>query len=283
MEITRKEQEKILRYLIDIPPLQYLEDCDTDDRKQHWENCKNFYSCLHHFMKNHFAGLPLPDENFYREDLQVPIIFPTPQQKESLFQRVGLYLDYYLNYYRVLSWGWKYISPALDEKKQRTGDKSISETPGQALIGVIEEDFHGLFYVYFPEIVTGNYYREYSPRKAYKKHTEYEKNLLLKQNLENLTTRQKRKLASFDKQLKKERELLQPFVRLKEFYVEVCLPHQETDPTLKRRLVELQKIAIAIQQETKRNQSPRGNAKGSAINQGVLLESRKEGGTYKNP
>jgi hypothetical protein len=282
-EQEKIEQEKILSYLIDIPPLEYLQACDTDDRKQHWETCKNFYSCLYHFMKNHFAGLPLPTESFYREDLQVSMVFPTSEQKDLLFQRVGLYLDYYLKYYSVLSWGWKYISPVLDKEKQRTGNNSIPETPGQALIGVIDQYLDGLFYVYFPEKVTGNYYREYSPRKAYKKHKEYEKNLLLREDLENLNTLEKKKLASFDKELEKESELLEPFVGLTKFYIDLCLPHQKNDPTLKRRLVDLETTKKILQAESKRNQSPRGSARGYAINQGVLLESRKEGGTYKNP
>lgn len=277
-KVPKKEQRTILKYLLNTPPFEYLKDCDTDDRLDHWKNCKVFYSSLYSFLKNHFRGTPLPAKEIHIEDLDVKVIL-----SDELYQEIGLYMDYYLKLYNVLSWGWRYIAPILKEAKLRTKNPTIPKNPGEALIQVIDEFFHGLFYVYFPEKVTGNYYREYSPRKAYdlKKTEDKKVSNLKKKELESLTNREKRKIAAHEQNMQKELKLVEPFTGLVDFFVYVCLENQKEDSTLKRRLLDLKEIASKIQSNTTKRQHPRNKRQGYAISKGVLLTTTNKGGVYR--
>lgn len=277
-EVPLKEQKSILKYLLDIPPFEYLGDCDTDDRLEHWKDCKIFYSSLRVFLKNHLGGTSLPTKNIYIEDLKIMVSL-----SDTLYQTIGSHLDYYLKLYSVLSWGWKCIAPILEEARTRTHDPSIPETPGEALIQILDQHLHGLFYVYFPEKVTGNYYKEYSPRKAYKLKTEDTKvKLLKKKKLEDLTVQEKRKIAAHERTLKKEHKLLKPFVSLEKFYLSICLQNEKGDATLKRRLADLKTIASQLQTDITKRQHPRNKSQGYAISRGVLLPGTNRGGVYGN-
>jgi hypothetical protein len=290
--IPAKEQEIILSYLVDIPPDEYKNDCDTDDREDHWIQYKVFYSCLHDFLKNHFAGTPLPSEKIYIKDLEITIPL-----NESYLQIIGLELDYYLQLYNVLSWGWKYIYPVLkaiesemietstleNTDEAESLNPSIPETPGQALIEVINQHFHGLFYTLFPEKVTGNYYKEYSPRKAYSFKLEEKKIAILKEKkVEELTNREKRNIASHDRKVEKEQELLKPFVSSEKFYISICLKNKKEDETMKNRLKTLKAIVEKKQTYITRSQHPRNNRQGHAVNKGVVVPATKKGGVYRN-
>lgn len=278
IDIPHEDQSKILNYLLDTPPSEYLTDCDTEDRKQHWEACKKFYSCLQAFLKNHFAGTPLPMGEIYIEGLNITVNY----SNDTFFQLVGLHMDYYLKLYSVLSWGWRYIDPILELQRTETKNTSIPKTPGEALIQIIDQAFHGLFYVYFPEKVTGNYYDEYSPRKAYNFKKEEDKISRLKEkNPENLSKSEKRKIVEHERKMTKEHKLLKPFIGLEEFFISICLENQKSDATLKRRLTDLKAVTLERQNYITRSQHPRNNRQGYAISKGNMIPATHKGGIYK--
>ena len=286
-ELQTKEQHLLLKYLLDIPPLEYLKECNTSDRKKHWEDCKNFYLCLRQFLKNHFSGLALPIEeiadSIHIEDAETILTFSTQQQKETFLRKVELEFNYYYDYYGVISRGWRYIKPFLEEREKKTDNQSFPKTPGEALIKIIEQNFHGYFLVLFPEYTSGNYYSEYSPQKLYKKQLEYKK--LTRKNPKDLNSTEKQKIENFKRQKQKESKTMNCFTGLQNFLLEICLSNAKAkkDSVLKRRLTSLEAATAEIIAERKRNTSPRHAGKGWAVNHGVLLEGRKEGGVYSEP
>ncbi len=279
--IPINEQKKILKYLIEMPPAEYLQDCDTQDRVQHWVNCKVFFYLLHELLKNHFAGTPLPKDisTIYIDELEIEINLSNEEGKQKLIQRVGLYFDYYLKLYSVISWGWEYIKPVLE--KLREEYSFTPENPGEALIEVIDEFFKGLYYVYFPEKVTGNYYREYSPRRAYEFRRESIKVKHLKHQKSPLTDKEEKLIAKHEVEEEKQKKMLQPFLDSAQFYLSICIQNQDKDSTMKRRLSDLAKTSAELEEDIKRHQHPRNAPAGYAINKGEKLPGRKEGGIYR--
>jgi hypothetical protein len=276
-----KEQKKILKYLVEIPPTEYLKDCDTQDRVQHWVDCKVFFYLLHDFLKNHFAGSPLSTNlcTIYIDELDIEIKFSNEEGKEKLIQRVGLWLDYYLKLYSVISWGWKYIEPILDKLREKYS--FTPENPGEALIEVIDDFFKGLYYVYFPEKITGNYYREYSPRRIYDFKRESIKVKHLKHQKNPLTPKEKKLIAKHEVEEEKQKKMLKPFLDSAQFYLSICIQNQDQDSTMRRRLSDLARTSTELKDDTKRHQHPRNAPKGYAINKGVKLRGTKEGGIYR--
>jgi hypothetical protein len=273
-----KEQKEILKYLIEIPSLDNWEICDTKDRKEHWMYCKVFHLVLRSFLKNHFSGLPLPT--------RVPVIYITikdshfkiiPRNLDNypspFIQQIGLHLDYYLALYAVLSWGWTYIEPVLKES-----ESSCPQTPGEALIEVMHEEFIGRFTTYFPEFIDGNYYAEFSPRKCYELKGKSTKIKLL-EHKETLTDEEKKFISRYKHKVKKEKEKAMIFYRSLLFYITICEKNKAKDTVLENRLKNLAIAATAIKTRIDKLSHPRNKVKGHAVNKGVRIEAAK-GGTY---
>jgi hypothetical protein len=167
-QIPAEEQESILDYLLKTPPEDYMKECDTADRLIHLMECKIFHLALHDFFKCHFSGeeLRISFIDKMNEDLLKEKLKQKAEDKDFI-QQIGLWLDYYLAVYAVISWGWENLKNALVESQKKIEDLYIPDTPGEALIKIIDDFLHGLLSIYFPEEVTGNFYSEYSPRQAY--------------------------------------------------------------------------------------------------------------------
>ena len=278
---SAKEQKAILKYLIEIPSSDAWQACDTEDRKKHWIYCKHFYLLLQVFLKNHFAGLPLPTrltESYITiEDSHFKITPNNPDnQNPPLIQRVGLYLDYYLASYAVLSWGWNYIEPVL-----KANECSYPETPGEALIQVINEDFVARFGTYFPEYVEGNYYVEFSPRKVYELNKKAVKIKLL-EHKENRTIKEDNIISRHKPKVEKEKKKVMRFYQNYLFYLSICERNKAQDTVLDNRLKSLARAATAIKTSIDKLSHPRNKVKGYAINRGVKIEAVK-GGLYSLP
>ena len=273
-----KEQKKILKYLIQIPSLDDWELCDTEDRKKHWMNCKVFHLVLRRFLKNHFSGLPLPtcvpEIHINIKDSHCTITHHNLDNYQSPFiQRIGLYLDYYLALYAVLSWGWTYIEPVLKESKY-----PCPPTPDKALIEVMHEEFIGRFTTYFPELIDGNYYAEFSPRKYYELMRKSTKIKLL-EHKKQLTDEEKEFISRYKPKIEKEKEKAMIFYRSLLFYITICEKNKAKDTVLENRLRNLAISATAIKTQIDKLSHPRNKVKGHAINKGVKIEAAK-GGTY---
>ena len=161
------DQKTILKYLIETPSSEHLELCNTTDRRNHWIRCKALHMLLHNLLKDYFAGLPLPIE----EKINIPIkcldekitVSILGGKENPIIQLMGLWMDYYLALYNVLSWGWEHIDSVLKENTC-----SLPTTPGEALIEIINDFFTGRFATYFPSLTTGNDYKEKAPRLGFK-------------------------------------------------------------------------------------------------------------------
>jgi hypothetical protein len=155
------------------------------------------------------------------------------------------------------------------------------KNPGEALIEVIDDFFKGLYYVYFPEKITGNYYREYSPRKAYDFKRDSIKVKQLKLQKTSLTPKEKKMIAKHEVEEEKQKKMLRPFVTSVQFYLSICVQNQDKDSTMRRRLSDLASTSTELREEIKRHQHPRNAPPGYAISKGVKLQGRKEGGVYR--
>jgi len=275
---SAKEQEVILKYLIETPSSDIWQDCDTEDRKKHWIYCRHFHLLLGDFLKNHFSGLPLPtrltETHINIAGLQYNIVPNNPDnEKPRLIQRVGLYLDYYLAFYAVVSWGWRYIEPVL-----KANECSYPETPGEALVQVINEDFVPRFMTYFPEYIDGNYYVEFSPRKAYDLNNNAVKIKIL-EHKENRTRKEDNLISRYKPQVEKEKKKAMQFYQNLLFYLSICETNKAQDEVLDNRLKSLARAATAIKTSIHKLSHPRNKVRGHAINRGVRVEAAK-GGTY---
>jgi hypothetical protein len=273
------DQKTILKYLIETPSIEHLELCNSPDRMHHWIRCKALHMLLRESLKNHFAGLPLlPTEskgfNITIEGSDEKITVSILGGKENpIIQLMGLWMDYYLALYSVLSWGWSYIDSVLKEN-----NCSLPTTPGEALIEIMNELFAGRFATYFPSSTTGNDYAEFSPRKNYEFKKEISKVKLLKHK-KDLSRSEKRLISRHEAELAKQKALMAPFCRNLNFYVGICKKNESEDETMQRRLASLAKAETEYKAYIDRLRHPRTGVKGYAISKGVILESTK-GGVY---
>ncbi len=277
-----KEQEAILKYLVENPTIEHWGFCDTTDRKNHWVYCRAINILIRDFLKNHFAGLPLPTQleeiNINIDGSSFKVTFSNLGNKQNpIIQEIGLWLDYYLALYAVISWGWKYIEPILKEN-----NCSFPTTPGEALIEIINEISCGRLATYFPVLTTGNDYVEFSPRQAYNLTNQDTKFKLLKHRSTPLNKKEKRLISQHEAKMEKEKKAMLPFFTNTLLYISICMKNKKGDAVLQNRLSNLAKAASEFQSFIKHLSHPRNGIKGYALVKGVRLETVKEGGVYRS-
>ena len=273
LSISKADQKAILSFLSDTPPLAYWEDCDTEDRKIHFKKHKAFYTCLRDYLEAYFSGKPptsiflkrSPPENYQVIDLQI----------------VELWVNYFLKMYAVLFWGWEFLEGNIKE-----------ETPGQALIHVINCYFHLTFSTLFPEQIGLNSYREFSPRKTYQLGNNIKKLPQLKYDLAEIQKlpqqrqdksklrKLKKTIEETEKQLQKERKITKKFLGFQEQVLLICHKNRSRKENLTQALKELKAITPSIDSEILKLWHPKQKAQGYSLVKGYKKRSSKKGGTY---
>lgn len=96
-----------------------------------------------------------------------------------------------------------------------------------------------------------------------------------------MNKKEERLVESYKKQEQKKRKGVEPFLCRLKLYISICVKNQSGDETMKRRLDNLNKVAMEFDCQILRNLHPRKKRKGYAIDHGVRLEATKEGGIYR--
>lgn len=159
------EKQAILDKLADLPPEIWLStDCHTDDQRDHWNDCKQYFGWLRLLLKDYFSGqetqgldlLPLKDKQFWIN-----------------------HRDTYLKLYDIIQYSWSAIRKTL-EKIQ---DDTIS-SPGQMLIEILEWKAALMFGEctnHLPHELNRFSLNRFSPRQEYE---EYRKRFKKRKSLE---------------------------------------------------------------------------------------------------
>lgn len=272
--ISEADQKAILSFLSDTPPLAYWEDCDTEDRKIHFKKHKAFYTCLRDYLEAYFSGKPTTSTFLKRS--------PHENYQVTSVQIVELWVNYFLKMYAVLFWGWEFLEGNIKE-----------ETPGQALIHVIDCYFHLTFSTLFPEQIGLNSYREFSPRKTYQLSNNIKKLPQLKYDLAEIQKlprelQNKSKLRKLEKTIKEtekqldlDRKIVKKFLGFKERVLFICHKNRSKRDNLAQALKELKAIAPSIDSEILKLWHPQQKAQGYSLVKGVKKRGSTKGGTYK--
>jgi hypothetical protein len=193
------DKELILQALLEVPDSSLLQLCNTEDRKDKFNQCKSIYQCIHDALSKYFMG-----EEW--EGLGLDKTFK---------EYIDLQVDYYLALYKIIWRGWCYIkrdwervARYLDEKELLI--KRCLNSPGELMRLIFEEDAVLSLSTLFPEWTTGNSFSSYSPRKVYLESTKYEK-LFNKFNSGELSKAEFKKLSSLVKKKHKRYKETIPF------------------------------------------------------------------------
>lgn len=187
---SQKDQDLILICIGYLPPHYLKRYCNTDDRKQHFEDLKIHFNILLLALKSYFSDQPS------LMDL-VPI---------ELYKPLVLQRDRYMKMYTMLFDGWKYIQKAAIDYQF-----PILNTPGEMLIQIIENECNELFLMAFPEYWTGNSYVEYSPRKDYNFNLENSHVLQLISKVKPLSKCEENRVSIHQKELQKQKRANEEF------------------------------------------------------------------------
>ncbi|BAY67212.1 hypothetical protein NIES22_73750 (plasmid) [Calothrix brevissima NIES-22] len=253
----------ILQTLEELPPDEWFNDCNTQDRIDSWNRWKHFYSIIHAFLKAHFS----------REELLVDTLCPDPDLKEMC----GFYMDYCLALYAVISWGWKYIREKLEDEIE-----DFPSNPGEMFDLILQSEALGfLSSCVFPEyLASGNYYYEFSPRKTYNFYKKSSKVEQLRKSGKKLTKKDKILVQKHLEEISKKKLEIAHFYKWFNLCIQVCEKAKTKDKVLKNRLEELSRKSREIRNKILSMYHPRKAPPGHAINNGVRLPATK--GAYLN-
>jgi len=272
LTISETDKKAILSFLSETPPLSYLEDCDTEDRKIHFKKHKAFYTCLRDYLEAYFSGES-----------------PTSPSKKQLYgnyqvtdlQIVELWVNYFIKVYGVIFWGWEFLEGKIMEKN-----------PAQVLIHVINCYFHLTFSTLFPEQIGLNFYREFSPHKTYQFTNNIRKLPQLKYNLaetQKLPKEQQDKskirklektIKEIEKHLEEEQKVLKKFLSFPEQVLLICHDNRRRKDNLAQALKELKEASSPIDSEILKLWHPKQKAQGYSLVRGSKKKGNKKGGTY---
>jgi len=146
--VSEADQAEILSYIDGLPPSEFLDQCSTSDRKKHWHECKRTQQELHASLKAWFSGEPEP----------VNLIRPCRREIIRMARNRYLYL------YALIQEGWDEIKQYAEE----VGYPNFPGSPKSTFLSIVDKEAAGHFAEAYPELVTGNFYQEYSPGKEYK-------------------------------------------------------------------------------------------------------------------
>ena len=274
LSISEADQKAILSFLSDTPPLAYWEDCDTKDRKIHFKKHKAFYTCLRDYLEAYFSGKPPTSGKIKRSQYE--------NYQVTNLQIVELWVNYFLKMYAVLFWGWEFLEGNIKE-----------DTPGQALIHVINCYFHLTFSTLFPEQIGLNSYREFSPRKTYQLGNNIKKLPQLKYDLAEIQKlpqqrQDKSKLRKLEKtieetekQLEEERKITKKFLGFQERVLSICYKNRAKKCNLAQALKDLKVATPPINDEILKLWHPKQKAQGYSLVKGSKKRGSAKGGTYK--
>lgn len=251
LTISPSEQISILSTVGGLPPISLL-DTLNEQQTEHWCIVKQTFSYLHKSLKAYFAGESTP----LRE---------LPDYEQELYDSMT---NFYLNLYNVIQWGWNDILDSYQQygNKSHYGAGFPWTTPGETLAAILERDAVAQFW----QCKAGRH--DFKPRKMYTLHRESKK---LSQG--DLTSIQKQKHQTEVKALTKPFESL---MELEMLCIGACRLALKTrkDKVLTNKLKNYE--ASREQLSTILHKRYR-NTKGFAWQNGQLLETTKQGGSYR--
>ena len=257
-QLSKREQETILICVEGLPPDRYWDQCDTDDRQQHWEDCRLGFGRLAIALKAYFSG------NTALMDL-IPI---------ELHEPFILWRDRYLALYIMLFDGWRHIQEAAIENQV-----SIPDNPVEMLLHLITDQSDEIFMKAFPEQVTGNAYSEFSPRKEYDLRREHSHVIRLLEGGDQLSESDSKRVEKHRKELQKRNPWIQFSVR-ECFCVWACTQAAEHDRNMKKRVKAFHQADLECESDLYQAIHPRNKPRGFAFNKGKMLHSAP-GGVYR--
>ena len=140
MTLSKQEQEQLVLGMKEIPPTEWIDDCETPDQKYHWHKCKAYFDFLTGLLEGYFAGDTTPLMELQKKERQSAIKLR----------------DWYLNLYGVIYDGWEYIE--AEAKKQKI---EIPGSPGDMFLEILRSKALVMF------IVCMLPYHRWSPTEAY--------------------------------------------------------------------------------------------------------------------
>jgi hypothetical protein len=252
------EQKIIVAAVSELPPDAYLEHCNTDDRKQHWNECRVGFTRLAIMLIAYFSGTPELTK-------QIPV---------ELREPFILWRDRYLALYEMLCNGWSYIQEAAVEN-----ELPIPDSPTQMLLKIINDQSDEIFLKAFPECVTGNAFNEFSPRKEYNLRRENSHVVRLLKASAQLKPDEQKRIQKHRKELQKRSPWNQFFVR-ELFCVHTCTQAAKDDRALKKRVKAFEQADRDCESDLYGAIHPRKKPRGFAFSKGKKLHSAP-GGAYK--
>lgn len=249
---SKSDQDMFLEILDGLPPSTWLKDCDTQDRRNSWILWKNYYSLIHDVLKAYFSGKVLPIDHFSHEFRQICIA----------------HMNYYLALYKVITLGWKYI-----KKDWETEFNNFPDEPGKMLYLIIRNEASAaLISCVFPEYLpSGNFYKEFSPRKYYKFGSDCSKVERMVKGKQELKKPDHDFINRHLKELYKKQSEMAPFFFFYTLCIQSCEKASSKDEALKKSLKILREETGEYRAKIRSASHPRKGIKGHKISNGVKL------------
>lgn len=250
-------QTTTLRVIDGLPPGGCFWQCETDDQKAHWLKLKEFYKRVHQSLKDYFEGKPAQHSRL------------TPSDREFY----GLVRDRYLAFYQVIQWGWNYIETDAEKHGNLEYLKGFADSPGEALIRVIENECAALMQPAFSP-----YFRWSSSGIRTLAKLDREASAVVAQPNESLSQKDKNKLGTYKHKLKQEKQSTALLMNFWETCIAVCEENRARDVSLRRYLREYRKINGLLDAEILRRCHPSKNVRGEEWQRGQKKVLGRYGG-----
>lgn len=187
--IDEATQLAILKAVNRLPPYTWWKLCQTNRQKEHYQDIRTSFQLIHVGLKEYFQGQP-----------------PSVDSELAIAT-----VDYYISLYGVIQRGWHHIVSAVQDYKIA----EFPETPGEAMIALIENDCAALF---TPCLEA----HEWSKDTAYRFYLEEKKVRSLLASSEPLTKPERAKVERFSVKLQQMQRTYKNFLMLRHFCLAVC-------------------------------------------------------------
>ena len=254
--LSKTEQQAILALVREMPPLEWLQDCDTADRQQHWALSRSLCDLLHRCLKAYFSG-----DSTALADL--------PDGLRSLGEK---WRDDYLALYTLILDGWEAIKAAATHD-----DLPIPETAGETLIFIIELETASFFLEAFPEL-GANGYKSFSPQQAYKFRNEGRRlQRILANPRHKLNRKDRRDIEKHNRELRRKIKD-DSWNHYRDYFVMACCKAcKGKSDRLYQKITHYNRVHSEFGDWLYKDAHPRKGAKGWAWSNGQLLEGVKGG------
>jgi flavin-binding protein dodecin len=200
--IDKTTQKKILRAIDGLPPMAWLEVCQSQAQLEHWNLIRRAFQFTYVGLKEYFEG-----------------------QKSTLDSELAIaQRNYYLAIYEVIQLGWHHIEIAAQDATLQ----DFPNTPGEAIVKLIENDCAAFFNPCLQ-------YHEFSKDGAYRLYL-LEKQVRELESKESLKSAEQRKIEKFSTKLKQMQRSYRELLNLRHFCLAVCRDVAKRDRTLKESL-----------------------------------------------